>query len=150
VTRKLSAPTLIPHGFPLRLPELLAIRVTILGRIVINWAPYKEEECRLTRKLSAQTLISLGFPLRLPELLAIRVTIACKILPLCDYCWHDPTQIALGHLQFPLGILAGWQLAIAFHRRPPRLYAMRPLDSPAAQERSWPHISALLVVGQLD
>src|SRR5215831_10859627 len=31
MTRKLSAPTLIPHGFPLRLPELLTCRVTIPG-----------------------------------------------------------------------------------------------------------------------
>ena len=35
MTRKLSAPTLIPHGFPLRLPELLTFRVTIPGKILL-------------------------------------------------------------------------------------------------------------------
>jgi hypothetical protein len=35
VTRTLSAPTPITHGFPLRLPELLAIRVSIPGEILL-------------------------------------------------------------------------------------------------------------------
>jgi hypothetical protein len=35
LTRELSAPTLIPHSFPLRLPELLAIRLAVPGKILL-------------------------------------------------------------------------------------------------------------------
>ncbi len=33
--KKLSAPALILNGFPLRLPEVLTIRVTIPGKILL-------------------------------------------------------------------------------------------------------------------
>lgn len=35
MTQKLSAPALILNGFPLCLPELLTIRVTIPGKILL-------------------------------------------------------------------------------------------------------------------
>jgi hypothetical protein len=95
-------------------------------------------------------LILDGFPQRLPELLAMCVTIPRRILLWYRCCCHDPTRWLSATRIFLWQPQWAGACRLQIFPQPAISRAMRPQDRPAAEERSWAHISASRVSRQVD